>query len=76
MHAYELTIHGLADEGSLAAARWELFAFPGVRDLLPWNRPDLFVVLYEGDVADPDAWCRVLSAAGYPAEPSGHPALP
>jgi hypothetical protein len=33
VHAYELRIRGLDDELARTAARWELFAFPDVRDL-------------------------------------------
>ena len=69
MNAYELRIRGLADTIALAEARWELFLFPEVRDLAPAEAGDLFVVLYEGERPDPTAWCRVLSAAGYPAQP-------
>jgi hypothetical protein len=32
-NAFELRIHGLDHLISFAAARWELFAFPEVRDL-------------------------------------------
>jgi hypothetical protein len=49
---------------SFAAARWELFAFPEVRDLARGHGRHRFVVLYEGDQADPDAWCRRLTGAG------------
>jgi hypothetical protein len=64
-----LTKHGLDDAASFASARWELFVFPEGRDLLPWSGRDRFVVLFEGERPDPSAWCRVLSAAGYPAQP-------
>jgi hypothetical protein len=70
-NAYELRIRGLEHLISFTAARWELFAFPEVRDLAPSQHCDRFVVLYEGDSADPDAWCRLLTAAGYSAEPLG-----
>jgi hypothetical protein len=69
MKSYEVRIRGLGAASSLAAARWELFVFPEVRDLLPWSGRDRFVVLFEGERPDPSAWCRVLSAAGYPAQP-------
>jgi hypothetical protein len=70
-NAYELRIRGLEHLISFTAARWELFAFREVRDLARAQRRDGFVVLYEGDSADPDAWCwcRLLTDAGYPAEP-------
>ena len=71
MNAYELTIHGLDDAVSFATARWELFIFPEVQSLAPCSAKDRFVVVYEGDSADPTAWCRALSAAGYPATPVG-----
>jgi len=71
MKSYELRIRGLRDASALAAARWELFVFPEVRDLLPWSGTDRFIVLYEGVSPHPTAWCRVLSAAGYPARPTG-----
>jgi len=71
MKSYEVRIRGLRDASSLAAARWELFVFPEVRDLLPWSGSDRFIVLYEGERLDPTAWCRLLSATGYPAQPIG-----
>ena len=71
MNAYELTIHGLDDGTSFATARWELFVFPEVHGLTPWSAKDRFVVFYEGDSADPTAWCRALSATGHPATPVG-----
>jgi hypothetical protein len=71
VNAYELTIHGLDDAVSFATARWELFIFPEVQSLAPCSTKDRFVVFYEGDSADPTAWCRALSAAGYPATPVG-----
>ena len=71
MNAYELIIHGLDDAVSFATARWELFIFPEVQSLAPCSAKDRFVVFYEGDSADPTAWCRALSAAGHPATPVG-----
>ena len=71
MNAYELTIHGLDDAASFANVRWELFVFPEVQGLAPCSAKDRFVVFYEGDSADPSAWCRALSASGYPAAPVG-----
>ena len=71
MNAYELTIRGLDNTVSFATARWELFVFPEVYGLTPEAANDLVVVFYEGDFADPTAWCRALSAAGYPATPIG-----
>ena len=71
MNAYELTIRGLDNTVSFATARWELFVFPEVYGLTPDPANDLFVVFYEGNFADPNAWCRALSAAGYPATPIG-----
>jgi hypothetical protein len=71
VHAYELRIRGLDNLLSFAAARWELFAIPDLLDLVRGQGRDLFVVLYEGDQVDPDAWCRLLANAGYPAEPLG-----
>jgi len=70
-NAYELRICGLEHLISFAAARWELFAFPEVRDLARGHGRHRFDVLYEGDQADPDAWCRRLTGAGYPAKPLG-----
>ena len=69
--AYELRIRGLDHLSSFAAARWELFAFPEVRDLARRRGRDRFVVIYEGGPADPGAWCRLLAEAGYLAEPLG-----
>jgi hypothetical protein len=69
--AYELRICGLDNLRSFAAARWELFGFSDVLDLVHGQGRHRFVVLYEGDQADPDAWCRLLTDAGYPAEPLG-----
>ncbi len=71
MNAYELTIHGLDDAVSFATARWELFIFPEVDGLTPCSAKDRFIVFYEGDSADPNAWCRALSATGHPATPVG-----
>lgn len=70
-NAYELRIQGLDRLISFAAARWELFAFPEVRDLARGHGSDHFVVFCEREPADPDAWCRLLEEAGYPAEPIG-----
>jgi hypothetical protein len=69
MNAYELEIRGLSNAVSFATVRWELFVFPEVRGLVSGAAKDRFLVLYEGESADPTAWCRVLSAAGYPATP-------
>jgi hypothetical protein len=41
-----------------------------VQDLTSGAVKDRFLVLHYGE-ADPTAWCRVLSAAGYPATPVG-----
>jgi hypothetical protein len=71
MNAYELKIRGLDNATSFARARWELFVFPDVHDLTSRAAKDRFLVLYYGDVPDPITWCRVLSAAGYPATPVG-----
>ena len=71
MNAYELTIHGLDNAASFAAARWELFVFSDVYGLTPAAAKDRFVVFYEGDSADPTAWCRAPSATGHPATPVG-----
>jgi hypothetical protein len=71
VNAYELRIRGLDNLLSFAAARWELFAFPAVLDLTRGEGRHRFVVLYKGDQPDPDAWCRLLTGAGYPAEPLG-----
>jgi hypothetical protein len=71
MNAYELRIQGLGNAISFTAARWELFVFPEVQGLARGMARNQFVVLYEGESADPTAWCRVLSAAGYPATPAG-----
>ena len=72
LDAYELRIRGLEHLISFAAARWELFAFPEVRDLVRAPGRNRFLVLYDGEPADPDAWCQLLQDAGYPAEPVGH----
>jgi hypothetical protein len=71
MNSYELKIRGLGNAVSFATARWELFAFPEVHGLTHGTGRNRFFVLYEGESADPTAWCRVLSAAGYPAAPLG-----
>jgi hypothetical protein len=70
MNAYELRIRGLDNATSFARARWELFVFPQVHDLTSGAMKDRFLVFYYGE-ADPTAWCRVLSAAGYLATPVG-----
>jgi hypothetical protein len=78
VHAYELRIRGLDGEIARAAARWELFACPEVRDLVKVAGRDCFLVLYEGEWDQHAVWCRVLENAGYEAEPIGrfreHPA--
>jgi hypothetical protein len=71
VHAYELRIRGLGDERARTAARWELFAFPDVRDLVRGAGKDRFLVLYEGRWEHPSVWCHVLANAGYDAEPIG-----
>jgi hypothetical protein len=71
VHAYELRIRGLDDKMGRAAARWELFACPEVRDLVTAAGKDRFLVLYEGKWDHPKVWCRVLENAGYRAEPIG-----
>ena len=71
LSAYELRISGLDQLVSFGVARWELFVFPEVRDLVRGQGRHRFIVLYEGDQPDPEAWCRVLTDAGYPAEPLG-----
>ena len=68
---YELRIERLEHLSSFAAARWELLALPAVRDLTRGCGRGRFVVIYEGEQADPDAWCRLLHEAGFPAEPIG-----
>jgi hypothetical protein len=71
VHAYELRIRGLDGSSDRAAARWELFACPEVRDLVKSAGPDRFLVLYEGAWDQHAVWCRVLERAGYEAEPIG-----
>jgi hypothetical protein len=71
VHAYELRIRGLDDERARTAARWELFAFPDVRDLVRGAGKDHFLVLYEGRWEHPSVWCHVLANAGFDAEPIG-----
>jgi hypothetical protein len=71
VHAYELRIRGLDGSSGRAAARWELFACPEVRDLVKAPGPDRFLVLYEGAWDQHVVWCRVLERAGYEAEPIG-----
>jgi hypothetical protein len=71
MHAYELRIRGLDVASARAAARWELFACPEVRDLVKGAGKDRFLVLYEGDWDQPRIWCHLLANAGYHAEPIG-----
>jgi hypothetical protein len=71
LHAYELRIRGLDDTIARAAARWELFACPEVRDLVKGAGKDRFLVLYEGEWDQPKIWCHLLANAGYAAEPIG-----
>ena len=71
MHVYELRIRGAERPVNRAAARWELFACPEVRDLVKAAGPDRFFVLYEGDWDQHSVWCRVLENAGYEARPIG-----
>jgi len=71
MNAYELEVRQVADAFSFAIARWELFSFPEVRGLATSAAGDRVIVHYEGETADPTAWCRMLSAAGFPATPVG-----
>ena len=71
VHAYELRIRGLDVTSARAAARWELFACPEVRDLVKGAGKDRFLVLYEGNWDQPRIWCHLLTNAGYQAEPIG-----
>ena len=71
VHVYELRIRDLDAPSRRAAARWELFACPEVRDLVKAAGPDRFLVLYEGAWDQHVVWCRVLERAGYEAEPIG-----
>jgi len=43
--------------------RWELFVFPGVRDVLAGPRPETVVVVHRGP-ARVDAWLAQLRGAG------------
>ena len=67
MNAYELRILGLEHPVSFATARWELLAFPEVRDLLRTAGTERFVVLYEGRRPDVEGWCEELAELGHPA---------
>jgi predicted lipoprotein with Yx(FWY)xxD motif len=69
MNAYELRIRELDDPISFATARWELLAFPEVRDLLRTSGAERFIVLYEGQRHDIERWCEVLDESGHPALP-------
>jgi hypothetical protein len=71
VHAYELRIQGLDGKIARAAARWELFACPEVRDLVEGAGKDRFLVLYDGEWDQPKVWCHLLAGAGYEAEPIG-----
>ena len=71
MNVFELRIRGVDRPSTLAAARWELFAFPEIRDLVRMPGQHRFAVIYEGDVADAAAWCKELTDQGFPSEPIG-----
>lgn len=75
MNAYELRIAGVENDARLAAARWELFACPEIRDLYRIDGTDRVAILYEGAEPDVRRWVGLLEHAGYqvkspePAEP-------
>ncbi|HUE27773.1 MAG TPA: hypothetical protein VMP89_13440 [Solirubrobacteraceae bacterium] len=46
--------------------RWELFLYPGVRDVLVTPREDTLRVLFRGPI-DPTRWTATLTDAGFPA---------
>lgn len=71
MNVYALRIANAATEAALAAARWQLFVFPQVRDLRRGSGDDLVEVLYERGDPNVGAWLAVLEQAGYEAEPLG-----
>ena len=71
MNVYALRIADAATEAALAAARWQLFVFPQVRDLRRGISADVVEVLYEGGEPNVGAWLAVLEQAGYEAEPLG-----
>ena len=69
MNLYPLLIADATCDAALAAARWQLFVFPEVRDLRRGATNDTAVVVYEGEAPDVAAWLAVLAGAGYDAEP-------
>ena len=46
------------------AVRWELFAFPDVRDVAPSAEPDRVRVVFEGE-PQPERWREALREAGF-----------
>jgi hypothetical protein len=70
VHAYELRIRGLDGEFAFALARWDLLSCHEVRELVPLDGEDRFLVLYEGE-CQARLWCHLLANAGYPATPVG-----
>lgn len=68
MRVYELRIPAASDPRLLEAIRWELFAFPQVRDVHAAPRPGIVAVAYEGESPAPAEWIEALVAAGYEVE--------
>jgi hypothetical protein len=52
-----------------SAARWELFLFPAVRDVLAGRDPDRVLVVHYGP-PQPAAWIGALRNAGFDTRPN------
>lgn len=67
MNTYELRVAGVETDARLAAARWELFVCPEVRDVARMDEFERVAIRYEGAQPDVGRWIELLSRAGYPA---------
>jgi hypothetical protein len=61
----ELRFRGYDAASQRGAIRWELFLDRQVRDVLLTPSADTLRVLHNGS-ADPEHWCALLWAAGFP----------
>ena len=68
MNVCELRIAGVERDVTLAAARWELFAFAEIRHLYRIGSTNQVVILYDGAQPDDGRWIAALDRAGYTVE--------
>ena len=69
MNVCERCLDGARGDGRLAAARWELFAFPEVRHVYRIGTTNRAAILDEGEQPDLGRWLAALRDAGYEARP-------